>query len=876
MSFWRKLKYLLPWHRRAAERDMQDEMESLAAIAPRRELGNLTLAAESARAQWGWPWLAGIAGDVRYAIRVLARRPGFTAIAIVSLGLGIGANAAIFSLMDALLLRLLPVHEPERLVNFDNNSFSYFAFGQYQANSSGVLSGVLATTTVEARDLDTSGEPRRGRVELVSGNYFELLGVAALIGRTLAPADERRGATELAAVISYGYWQRAYGGNPAVLGRTLRVQKVPFTIVGVAPAEFFGVAVGEAADAWLPLTGLAQVFPGRQWLDRPSTNFLLLFGRLQPGITAAAAGAALTPLARRIDIQRAGPGLPAWIRKQMDQETLTLFPAANGISFLRRRFSQPLRVVFAMVAIGLLLACVNLMSLQFARTDERRRELSVRLAIGAGRLRIVRQLMIEALLLAFAGGLAGLAICRPVAASLTSFFSQGGATLQLDLRTDPRMLLFVLALSTAAAVVFGIVPALRATRGNLAPALNQTTRAVTAAPVRKVLGRAIVSLQFALSLLLIASAFLFAFSLYKLTHFDTGLDRRHLAVVDVDATEAGYRDGADLVRLNHRLLERIAAMPGVESATFSENGIYSGRNSNTQVGADGFQAPNGPQRNAFYDQVGPRYFSTIGARLISGRDFDDRDNVAAPKVVIVNETFVRHFFAGKNPVGQNIYRTLNDDKTPYQVVGVVRDMRSDVRQRPQRYFYRPHFQTQSDLASIRFVVRTRPDPANLFPDLRAAIRGVDSGLRIVSMDAADDLLGRTMGVDRLIGALSFGFGILALTLAAVGVYGLLAYEATRRTGEIGIRMALGASRSNITTMMLREVVMVAAVGIIAGLGAALALGRLFTALVFETKPLDPRIVTSAALVLAGAALGAAWLPARRAARMDPMAALRTE
>jgi predicted permease len=399
-------------------------------------------------------------------------------------------------------------------------------------------------------------------------------------------------------------------------------------------------------------------------------------------------------------------------------------------------------------------------------------------------MRIVRQLMTEALVIALSGGLLGLLICRPAAAALTSIISQGGTPVQLDLRIDVAMLLFILGLSVAAALVCGVAPALRATRGDVAPALQQTARATTG-PLLKALARAITSVQFALSLALVATAFLFAFSLYKLTHFDTGLDRRRLAIVDVDAREAGYR-GANLARLNRRLLDRLTAVPGVAMASFSENGVYSTRNSNTQIGADGFEAPSGPQRNAFYDQVGPRYFTTIGARLVAGRDFDHRDNAAGAKVTIVNEEFAQHFFPGKNPIGSNIYQIGGK---AYQVVGLVRGIRSDVRQAPRRYFYLPELQTEADLYSTRFLVRTGSSPAAVFADVRAAIRGEDPALRITSLDLADHLLDRTLDLDRLIAPLMSGFGVLALTLAAVGVYGRLAYEVTRRTGEIGIGAA---------------------------------------------------------------------------------------
>jgi len=873
MTIWRRLKYLLPFYRRAEEREIQEELESLAEIAGRRELGNLTLAAENARAAWGWGWLEGVLGDLRYALRILARRPSFSVVAVVSLGLAIGANAAIFSLIDTLLLRVLPVHEPERLVSFQGGySFSYFRFERFGANSQHVLTGILATTGAEARDLDAGGEPKRGYAELVSGNYFELLGVPARLGRMILAEDDRRGAPALVAVISYGYWQRAYGASPSVLGQTLRVHKVPFTIVGVAPSEFFGVTIGKTADVWLPLSTLAQVFPGRTWLDKPNTNFLTLLARLRPGVTPEQASAALTPLSVQIDLERAGPGLPEWIRKNIEKSKLTLKPAANGISFLRMRFSRPLQVVFAMVAIGLLLVCVNILSLQFARTDERRWELSVRLAIGGGRTRIVRQLLTEALVVALFGAVVGLVICRPAAAALTSVISQGGDPVQLDLRIDSTMLLFILGLSTLAALVCGIAPALRAARGDPARALQQKSRATSAVPFPKTLGRAVASLQFALSVGLIAAAFLFAFSLYKLTHFDTGLDRRHLVMVDVDATEAGYR-GDELSRLNVRIVERLSGVPGVESVSFSENGIYSGRNSNTQMGADGFQAPNGPERNAFYDQMGPRYFTTIGARIVAGRDFDESDNAAGAKVAIVNEEFARHFFSGKNPVGSNIYDMFGKERKVYQVIGVVRSIRTDVRRAPLRYFYLPH---QRALISTRFLLRTELNPSAVFGDVRSAIRLDDPRLRITSIDSADRLLDRTLDLDRLIAALSFGFGILALVLAAVGIYGLLAYQVTQRKGEIGIRMALGASKPSVMRLVLREVAIVAGVGIAAGTAAALGTGRLLEALVFEVKPLDPRVLASAALVLAATALCAAWLPVRRAAQMDPMAALRNE
>ncbi|HEY1338367.1 MAG TPA: FtsX-like permease family protein [Bryobacteraceae bacterium] len=549
-----------------------------------------------------------------------------------------------------------------------------------------------------------------------------------------------------------------------------------------------------------------------------------------------------------------------------------LSPAANGLSYLRNRFSKPLRVVFVMVAIGLLLACINVMSLEFARARERRHELSVRLAIGAGRVRVIRQLVAESVLLALGGGLLGLAICRPAAAALTTLISyQGAEGPNLPLRVDSRVLLFILAISIASAIVCGLVPAWRATRAALLSGLQQGSRSASVSPVRPLLGRLAVALQLTLSIVLIAAAFLFAFSLQHLIRYDTGLNRRALFVLDLDTREAGYQ-GAAVSAFNRRLLDKLSALPGVEAVTFSEDGLYSGRNSNGQMGADGFSAPPGKRRNAYYDHVGPRYFTTLGARILAGRDFDDRDNAAAPRVAIISQEFARHFFRDRNPIGLSIYYI--EDPKPLQVVGVVGDIRARVRRKPESWFYLPQFQKNAEMFSSRFLVRSRLAPSALAPALRAAVRSADPSVPILSIDSADDLLNRTLDLDRLVAALSFAFGVLAAILAAVGIYGLLAYEVTRRTGEIGIRVALGLTRAGVVALVFREVALVGAIGMAAGAAAALALGRLVEGMVFELKPGDPRVLAAAALLLAVVAAGAAWFPARRAARLDPITALR--
>jgi predicted permease len=875
MSAWRKLKYLLPSYRHAEERDMQEELESLAAIAGPRELGNLTLAAENARGVWGWAWLEGIVADVRYALRVLARRPSFTAVAVVSLALAIGANAAIFSLMDAVLWRDLPVREPERLVLLERYSLSYLAYSRFAQNSGSVMEGVFAWYSDASRRLDTGGGAQRGTVELVSGEYFPTLGLRTQLGRGILPEDDLRGQPAQVALLSHAYWQRAFGGDRGVVGRPIWVERARFTVIGVAPPEFFGLEVGSVPDVWVPLSTFGTVFSGPNYLDLPNNNFLYVAGRLKPGVSIPQADAALTPIAIQIDIEHNGPPATEARRRELYNSKVSLRPLSKGLSWLRQRFSKPLRVVFLMVAVGLLLACVNVMGLQFARAGERQKELSVRMAIGASRWRIMRQLVTESAIIAAASGALGLAMFRPAANALASLIGVGrGQTARLILPLDATMLWFVAGISMAAVLVSGVLPSWRATRLNPAVGLPQLSRGITATPRRRLAGRVAVAVQIALSLVLVSATCLFAFSLQQLRSFDSGVRRERLLVVDVDANDGGYKD-ANLVALNARVRDRLAAIPGVAGVSFSQVGIYTFRNSGDTIKADGYQSRNERDHDALLDQVGPRFFTTLGARLIAGRDFDQTDTPSAPKVAIISREFARHFFAGRNPVGLD-FSTW--DKQLYRVIGVAEDLLREARDKPQRWFYLCELQTgkQPQSFSTRFLVRARSTRVVTVPSLRAAVLAEDKTLRIDEIATAEELFDRTLDQDRLIETLAWGFGVLALVLAAVGLYGLLSFEVTRRTGEIGIRMAVGAGKGDILTLVLREVALVAGIGFIAGAAGAAALARTVEGLVFGIKAGDPRVELAAAAILAVVVLSAAWLPARRAALTDPMSALRNE
>ena len=875
MNAWRKLKYLLPSYRRSEEREMQEELESLTAIAGPRELGNLTLAAENARGVWGWAWLEGIVADVRYALRVLARRPSFTAVAVISLALAIGANAAIFSLMNALLWRDLPVREPERLVLLERYSLSYLAYSRFAGNGGSVMEGVSAWYSDASRRLDSGGGAQRGTVALVSGEYFPTLGLRPQLGRGILPEDDRRGQPAQVALLSHAYWQRAFGGDRGVVGRPIWVERARFTVIGVAPPEFFGVEVGSVPDVWIPLSTFGSVFSGPNNLDLPNNNFLYVAGRLKPEVSMPQAEAALTPIAIQIDIERNGAPSTEAARRRLFQSKVTLRPLSKGLSWLRQRFSKPLRVVFLMVAVGLLLACVNVMGLEFARAGERQKELAVRMAIGASRWRIMRQLVTESAMIAAASGALGLAMYRPVANALASLIGVGGGqTARLILPLDATMLWFGAGVSMAAALLSGVLPSWRATRLDPVGGLPQVSRGMTATPRRRLAGRVAVAVQIALSLVLVSAACLFAFSLRQLRSFDSGVRRERLLVVDVDANDGGYKD-ASLVALNARVRDRLAAIPGVAEVSFSQVGIYSGRNSNDTIGADGYQSRNERDHDALLDQVGPRFFTTLGARLIAGRDFDQTDTPSAPKSAIISQEFARHFFAGRNPVGLSF---SNWEKQLYRVIGVAEDLRHEVRDKPQRWFYLCELQTQKhpQVFSTRFLVRVRSTRVVSAAGLRAAILAEDKTLRIDEVSTAEDLFDRTLDEDRLIETLAWGFGVLALILAAVGLYGLLSFEVTRRTGEIGIRMAIGAGKGDILSLVLREVALVAGIGFAVGAAGAAALARTVEGLVFGIKAGDPRIELAAAVVLAVVVVSAAWLPARRAALIDPMSALRNE
>ncbi len=847
---------------------MMEELAALEQIAGRAVLGNVTVAAENARAAIGFPLLHALSSDIRYCVRGLLRERAFTVIAVISLALGMAANISIFGLMDTLLWRELPVAEPEQLVSFENTSRSYFGYSEFAKHSADALQDVLAQSPQTDTALDSGYGPDRGAVEFVSNNYFAALGVKAVYGR-LQLRDAAR-----TAVISYTYWRRAFHSDPSAIGHSIHVGDGGFEITGIAPEDLFGLSVGEAPDIWLPITAQPAVSPNNNWLIGRNNNWLYLFGRLRPAVTIQRAEAILAPVSLEIDIERNGGTPTAAERKQMLLDHMRLEPAARGISFLRDRFSKPLRVVFGMLAVGLLLACINVVSLQIARADERQREFAVRLAIGASRVRILRQCFVESLILAGVSGVLACLLFQPATSGIVSLVTLwGGEPAHLNLALHREVIAFVAALCCAVALLSGFLPALYASRKSIQPGL-QVGSPATAPKRQRGLVRVVGIVQIAVSIVMITGTCVLAGSLHQLRTFDGGVKRDRLFELSVDPMRIGYAD-AKAVALDARLRDRFAAIPDVEAVSFSQNGLYLGRNSENRFEADGFHPADSGMAHGIYDFVGPGFFKTLGTKMLDGRDFNASDNAAGAKVIIVNQTFAERVFPNHDALGRNVYLSEQSGRTAYRIIGVVRDVRDNVRI-PQLTWYFPALQHADHPFSTSFIIRAKNAGTLRLSELTASAKAENSSIRVDSFESADNLLNGTLDTDRLMARLGWALGILSASLASVGIYGLVSYDVTRRRGEIGIRSALGAGRPDIAKLVLSEVMLVAGFGITLGGLAAVSLSGLVRGLVFGLDVRDPRFELAAAAVLLIVAFSAAAIPARRAAMLDPMRALRAE
>ena len=823
--------------------------------------------------------------DIRHAARSLRKSPGFLAVVILTLGLGIGANTAIFSLMDQVLLRPLPVHDPAALVLLDGPgafqgrtmnamTFSYPMYKDFRDRND-VFTGVLARFPL-SMTIVWRGASERANGELVSGNYFDVLGVSPALGRAFNAADDRTPGAHPVAMLSYGYWQRRFGGDPTVLNQPMTVNGHPLTIIGVSARGFTGVQVGQAADVMVPMMMKAQMTPTWNDLDNRRSRWLTVMARLKPGVSRTQSEAAMNVIYRQINELEVKdiPNGSESFRKRFVSKHLDVLPGQRGLSDLRREFSTPLIVLMSMVGVVLLIACANVANLLMARTTARQKEISLRLALGAGRARIVRQQLVESGLLAIAGTTTGVLLAWWTGGLLLAALPGDPAARNLSADPDLRVAGFALVVGAVTALVFGIVPALQATRAGVSSALKEESGSVAGGGRQAHVRRLLVVGQVGLSMLLLAGAGLFARSLYNLKTIDPGFRVDNLFAFSVDPSLSGY-EGDRLTALYRRMQEELAAAPGVRSVSMSETGALTGNDWSMTIRVDGYQAKEGEDMNPSVDGVGPRYFETMGIPLVRGREFNERDVQGAPRVAVINETMAAYFFNGSNPVGRR-FGFGRDKAADIEIVGVVKDVRSlELRDRAPRFIYIPYAQDEN-VTQLTYYVRAGQSGGSTAAGIRQAVQRLDANLPIFDMKTMAVQVDESLFVERMVAVLSVAFGALATLLAAIGLYGVMSYAVTRRTREIGIRMALGAERGRVLWLVLKEVAVMSLAGILGGLIVALWVTRKVQSQLFGLAPNDPATLAAATALLALIALAAGYIPARRATTIDPIVALRTE
>jgi predicted permease len=826
--------------------------------------------------------------DLRYALRVLRRSPLFTGVAVLSLALGIGANAAIFTLVNQLILQQLPVKHPEQLVLLtargkhygSNNGPNALSYPMYQdfRDKNQVFSGMFARRS-STLSLMSEGRTELAAGEFVSGNYFPVLGVGAAVGRVFTASDDLVQGANPIAVLSYRYWKTRFNGDPGVVGRKIVLDGRPFTIVGVSAATFDGIAPGYSPQIRIPLT-MNDVFSDQfKQLNERRRRFINVFGRLKPGVSMDQAKASLQPLFHQITNMEVRMPAFAKASNYSKSEFLKMWmdtlPASKGRSQLREQFSKPLLALMAIVALVLLIACSNLANLLIARASARQKEIALRLALGAGRGQLIRQLLVESVLLSTIGGIAGLGLAVFIDKALISFLPAGTTPMTLSGSPDWTVLGFTGLVSVLTGVLFGLVPALQATRPELAPTLkDQASNVVggTAVALRK----GLVVAQVALSLLLLVGAGLFIQSLNKLKDLKPGFETDNLITFEVEPTLNGAKQ-AQVTSYYRQLLDRLRAVPGVTSVGTAVMAMLEGNEWDSWVTIEGYTAGADERPDPHMQFTHPGFFEALKIPLLRGRDFNAKDVMSAPKVAIVNAKFAKRYFGNADPIGRHI--GMGNDpgtKTDIQIIAVAGDTKyEDMRTPVPEEVYQPYEQQDFSLG-MNIYVHTRGRPADMFATVRQAAGQVDPSVPIYDMRTLNDQVDNSLVTERLMALLSAVFGGLATVLAAMGLYGVMAYVVARRTREIGIRMALGANRGSVVWLVMREVLVLATVGVAIGLTSAWGLTRLVESQLFEVKPSDPVTLALATLGIAAVAMLAGYVPARRATGIDPTTALRFE
>jgi predicted permease len=872
-----------------------------AAAAARREFGNVTLTEEDSRAVWRWPAVEDSVMDVRYALRTLRKSPGFTAVVVLTLALGIGANTAIFSLVNAVMLRTLPVPHPEQLVFLKwrahrdpSTHFSYFwggCPGRNEVSGSGasscsfaypvyeqlhrnreVFSGVVGFVPASGvTEITMSGRTSQGRGDFVSGNFFSTLGVKAAAGRVLDALDDVTGAPAII-VFAYAYWQGQLGSDPSVVGKTVLLNGVPFRVAGVAAPGFAGLETGVPKQFWITLSSrysLDQRFPKERETDAGSL-WIEIAGRLRSDISAAQAEAALSAIFAGNVTNGPNP-----LFKAEDQPQIELPTASRGLANLREEFSKPLFVLMAAVSLILLAACANVAGLMLARAIARQNEVAVRFALGAGRSRILRQLLTESLVLAAAGGGLGVLVAYWGAISLAGFLATGGGeTWEIAVRPEPLILAFTVVVSCLVGVLSGLAPALQASRVDLIPTLKEgggkTPKSADGTRRRFGLSAALVVAQIAVSLLVLSGAGLLVKTLGNLQSLNTGFDARNVLLFDVDPILSGYK-GPRLRELYRDIQRELAAAPGVTDVSYSAVSLLSGANISTEMRIT--DAPEASRAEIAELPVGPDFFSTMHIPLLAGRTFTtaDCENSNKPRPMIVNQSFIQRFFRKEKVLGQLVSEGTNQ-APDFEIVGVVGDAKyNSLRKKLEPTVYLPMGPEPGS-----FEVRTAIDPRALIPAVGDLLRKLDRNLVLLNAKTELEQIDQTLYQERLLASLSSLFALLALALACIGLYGLLSYEVARRTHEIGIRVALGAEQRSILHLVLARGITLAVAGMATGIAATFAATRYVASFLYGVKPIDPFTLAFVTILLFVVALAACYFPARRAMRVDPMVALRSE
>jgi predicted permease len=861
-----------------------------ARYAAMRIFGNRTMVAENARATWGWIWVEQVGQDLRHALRTLRKSPLFTVVAILTLALGIGANTAIFSLLDQVLLQALPVKHPEQLVllaergirfgdSWGDNDISYPMYRDFRDRNQ-VFADMFCRFPTSV-SLTYGDHTERVAAELVSGSYFPTLGVTAAVGRILTPDDDRTPGGHPVAMLSYSFWQTRFSSDRSILGKTIVTNGYAMTVIGVAQAGFDGVELGYKPKVFIPIMMQVQMWPRRNRLVERSLHWVTAYGRLKPGIGIAQAKASLQPLMRGImQVEVQEPTLRHYSdydRAQFSKHSVDLLTGSQGWSGLRERMQTPLCVLVALTGAILLLACANVANLLLARATAREREMSVRAAIGAGRGRIARLLLVESLLLSAFGTAVGLGLAFVADHFLLAIYLPADATgdSALSATPDVRVLGFAIGAMLLTALVFGLAPAVQGSRTDLAPTLKD--RAGSSVGSRQLLLRKLlVTCQVTLSLLLLIGASLFLRTLANLAGPGPGFSTERLMAFSVDPSLDGYSDdrARDFFR---RLTEELQVLPGVSSVGLSAMPLLQGYGWSNPVIAEGYSADPGQDQQPVLSQISPDLFTTLGVPILAGRDFSALDT---KPVALINETFARKYFAGRNPIGLHIglvnEQSSSADTPNLEVIGVVKDMKfKNLRDPAPSQVYLPYLQSDN-LRSMTYYLRTRLDPRQLMEAVPEQVRRLDPKIPMVDLRTIDDQISRSLTTERLVASLSAVFGGLATVLAMIGLYGVTAFTVARRTREIGIRMALGALQGDVIRMVMREVLMLIGAGIAIGIPLALALGGLVRSQLYGLDPHDPVTVIASTLALATAAAFAGFIPARRASRIDPMQSLRSE